>query len=143
MRYLDKSKYERYNTEIDLEIIKQSMIERSKTLLQEYLKNNPLFSYAKYKDGRYYTVTQEKQQQLTKKLFSATTKKMNKKEFTLTWNDTGNTNEKWTLEELTQLSDEIEAYVDPLVLKQQQIEVAIRDVATLKELESIEINYEY
>lgn len=142
MRYLDKSKYERYNTEIDLEIIKQSKIEQSKTLLQEYLQNNPLLSYVKYEDGRYYTVTQEKQQQLTSKLFMATTKALNKEVYTLTWNDTGNICEEWTLEELTQLSEEIDAFVTSLVTKQQHIEVAIRNATTLTELESIVINYE-
>lgn len=141
MRY-KKGQFDRNKPEIDLEVIKQSMIEQSKTLLQEYLKKNPLFSYAKYEDGRYYTVTQEKQQQLTSKLFMATTKALNKETYALTWNDTGNICEEWTLEELTQLSEEIDNFVTSLVTKQQHIEVAIRNATTLKELGSIVINYE-
>ena len=141
MRYR-KGQFDRNKPEIDLEVIKQSMIEQSKTLLQEYLKSNPLLSYVKYEDGRYYTVTQEKQQQLTSKLFMATTKALNKEVYTLTWNDTGNICEEWTLEELTQLSEEIYDFVTNKVTKQQHMEVAIRNATTLEELESIVINYE-
>lgn len=141
MRY-KKGQFDRNKPKIDLEVIKQSMIEQSKTLLQEYLQNNPLLSYAKYEDGRYYTVTQEKQQQLTSKLFMATIKALNREVYALTWNDTGNICEEWTLEELTQLSEEIDDFVTDKVTKQQHIEVVIRNATTLEELESIVINYE-
>lgn len=40
----------------------------------------------------------------------------------LKWNDVGNICEDWTVEELTKLAMEIDAYVTPLVEKQQAYE---------------------
>ena len=140
--YYKKGSYDRAKKNLTLQNTKDAKIKESKLILQEYLKENPLFSYAKYEDGRYYTITQEKQQQLTSKLFMATTKALNNEPYTLTWNDTGNICEVWTLQELSQLSDEIDKYITALVTKQQHLEVEIKNATTIQEVEGIEINYD-
>ena len=61
----------------------------------------------------------------------------NKQYDLLKWNDTGNICEPWTIEELTQLSMEIDAYITPLVSKQQSYEVAIKEAQTEDELNNI------
>ena len=63
-------------------------------------------------------------------------------DYQLTWNDTGNICEEWTFEELFTLSNEINNYVKPLIKKQQEIEVAIKNATTKEELNSIKIKYE-
>ena len=79
-------------------------IAESKRMLEEYLSTHPLLSTVKYSDGRYYSVTAEKQRQLTSKMaiysiYSEQSLPYN----LLKWNDTGNVCETWTIEELTPL----------------------------------------
>jgi hypothetical protein len=57
------------------------------------------------------------------------------------WNATGEECTIWTIEELSSLALAIAAYVEPLIAKQQAIEVQIRECKTLDELMEIEINY--
>ena len=95
-------------------------------------------STAKYSEGRYYTVTSEKQRQLTSKMAMYNIYTQQDKEYDLLrWNDTGNVCEPWTIEELTQLSMEIDAYITPLVSKQQSYEVAIKNASTEDEINDI------
>ena len=58
----------------------------------------------------------------------------------LTWNDTGNTCEEWTYEELFLLAAEINNYVKPLVALQQETEVEIKEAKTKEEVLSINTN---
>ena len=51
-----------------LSVLKSKKIAESKEILEQYLASHPLFSTAKYPKGRYYTVTGEKQRQLTSKM---------------------------------------------------------------------------
>lgn len=122
----------------NLSVLKNKKIAESKEILEQYLANYPLFSTAKYPKGRYYTVTSEKQRQLTSKMamYNIYTQQ-NKQYDLLEWNDTGNVCEHWTIEELTQLSMEIDAYITPLVSKQQSYEVAIKEAQTEDELNNI------
>ena len=141
------------------------MIKQSKLNLANYLENNPLFSKCKYEDGRYYTITKEKQDQLTSTLASyisdilpqlvigMSTAQVNIKsleEFiltldnlpqTLTWNDMGNTCETYTYQELYQLKNEIFATVKPLVSVQQTMEVQINDSESIEDVLKISIDY--
>ena len=123
---------------VDLEGIKASRIAKSKTDLQTYLANNPL----QWTDGKYYTITAEKQQQLTSKLLSATFAKQTGTEYDLKWNDTEQVCVSWTLENLTALAFAIDARVTALVTYQQEKERQIRDAETLETLESIVVNYD-
>ena len=124
--------------EPDLEPIKVARIARSKTDLASYLEAHPL----QWTDGEYYSITAEKQQQLTSKLFSAYVKKRSGIPYDLTWNSTGDVCKSWTIEELSPLAFAIETRVTALVSYQQHQEVAMRDAATLEALDAIVVDYD-
>ena len=123
---------------VDLESIKEQKIIKSKTDLQTYLAEHPL----RWLDGKYYTITAEKQQQLTSKLLSATFAQQAGTPYDLKWNDTEQVCVSWTLENLTALAFAIDARVTALVTYQQEKERQIRDAETLETLESIVVNYD-
>lgn len=124
-----------------LDEIKEVMIRQSKINLADFLENNPLFSKAKYEEGRFYKVTSEKQQQLTSKILMYEGYKNLGIPYALTWNDCGEICEEWGYEELFQLSMEIDAYVTPLVKVQQSIEVEIRKSETIQDVLTVDINF--
>lgn len=127
----------------ELKLLKEKKINESKDILEKYLSLHPLFSTAKYTDGRYYTVTSEKQRQLTSKMAMYNIyAKQNKEYELLRWNDTGNVCEEWKIEELTQLSMEIDAYITPLVSKQQLYEVSIQNASSEMEINNMMFNLE-
>ena len=121
-----------------LNAVKEQKITQSKTDLQTYLANHPL----QWTDGKYYTITAEKQQQLTSKLLSATFAQQTGTPYDLKWNDTEQVCVSWTLENLTALAFAIDARVTALVTYQQEKEREIRDAETLETLESIVVNYD-
>ena len=121
-----------------LDGLKEQKIIKSKTDLQTYLAEHPL----QWTDGKYYTITAEKQQQLTSKLLSATFAQQTGTPYDLKWNDTEQVCEPWTLENLTALAFAIDARVTALVTYQQEKERLIRDAETLETLESIVVNYD-
>lgn len=125
-----------------LNILKRKRVSESKEILKNYLSSHPLFSKVKYKDGRYYTVTEEKQRLLTSKISMYNIYKQQSLEYAILWNDTGNISEEWTIEELTKLSMEIDDYVTPLVSKQQEYEVTIKESTNENEVNSIVLIYE-
>ena len=79
-----------------LDNLKEKCILETKVNLSKFLEENPLFSNIKYEEGRYYKVTQEKQQQLTSTLLMYQGYLQNGYEYPLTWNDTGSPCEPWT-----------------------------------------------
>ena len=121
----------------DLTSLKYELIKLSKTNLTKYLENNPLFSKVKYKEGRYYNVNIEHQLRITSQLFLY----KNNEEYQIMWNDTGNIYEEWTYEELLSLSNEINEYIRPLVKKQQEIELNIKNAENKETLLNIKIEY--
>ena len=122
-----------------LSILKNKKIAESKNILKEYLSSHPLFSKAKYEDGRYYTVTEEKQRQLTSKVAMYNIYNQQNLSYPLLkWNDTGDECEEWTIQQLSQLAMEIDAYVTPLVSKQQSYEIDIKKCNTEEEVKKIE-----
>lgn len=131
--------YLNYIVNPELDKLKNEKIAESKTLLAEYLSSHPLFSKAKYEEGRYYTVTEEKQRQLTSKMAMYNIYSQQSLSYPLLkWNDVGNICEDWTVEELTKLAMEIDAYVTPLVEKQQAYEKMIQKVSNIEEFNIIE-----
>lgn len=120
---------------IDLIEIK---IAQSKQELALYLQNNPL----QFIDGKFYSVTKEKQTLLANALQVYQIKVQAGLPAILKWNATGEECTEWTLEDLSALALAIADYVEPLVTKQQALEVQIKNAQTLEELEAIEINYE-
>ena len=126
---------------MDLDVLKTNKILETKKELANFLETHPLYSTAKYPEGRFYNVTSEKQQQLTSKMLIANGYIMAGLPYTVTWNDTGLICEPWTMTELTQLSFEIDGYVTPLVKHQQEMEVEIKAKETAKEVYEFVISY--
>lgn len=122
----------------DLEPIKAERIAQSKTDLETYLLEHPL----QWTDGEYYAITAEKQNQLTSKIMAATMAQTMSTDYTLTWNSTGEVCKEWTLPDLYALAFAIDARVTALVTYQQTKEVAMRNAATLEELDAITVNYD-
>ena len=138
----DKEDIQVNNNITDLDKLKKELIKLSKSKLSDYLEDNPLFSKVKYPEGRYYTVDNEHQSRIALQLLLYQANISLGLNYQLTWNDTGNICEDWTFEELFILSNEINNYVKPLVKKQQEIEVAIKNATSKDELNKIKIAYE-
>ena len=121
----------------DLEPIKAERIAQSKADLEIYLAEHPL----QWTDGEYYSITAEKQNQLTSKIMAATMAQTLSADYTLTWNSTGEVCKEWTLQDLSALAFAIDARVTKLVGYQQAQEVAMRNAETLDELNAIVVDY--
>ena len=117
---------------------KLAKITESKTKLAEWLANNPLL----YSDGKYYSVTEEKQSLLNSNIASYERSDALGVEYPLKWNSTGEECTEWTYESLVTLSLTIAAYVAPKVSKQQSIEIAIKSCETAEDLDRIVISYD-
>ena len=125
-----------------LDEVKKIKIERSKILLAEFIESHPITSNCKYEDGRVYTITSEKQQQLASKLLMATMYSQLNIPYDLTWNSRGNECEPYTFEQLFTLSGQIDSVVTKLVGKQQELECEINRCESIEEVIAIEIKYE-
>ena len=121
-----------------IELYKETKISESKKVLSEYLSEHPL----KWSDGKYYSVTTEKQALLTSNLALYQISASAGQPFKLTWNSTGDECVEWTYEELAALALAIGAYVKPFVSHQQELELAIKECTTQAELDAIEITYD-
>lgn len=117
---------------------KATRIAQSKADLAAYLSAHPL----QWTDGEYYSITAEKQQQLTSKIMAATMAQRLSTDYNLTWNSTGEVCKTWTLQDLAALAFAIDARVTALVSYQQTQEVAMKNATTQKELDAIEVNYD-
>lgn len=124
--------------EPDLKPIKARRIAQSKADLKAYLESHPI----QWTDGEYYSITAEKQQQLTSKIMAATMAQTLSQPYTLTWNSTGDVCQEWTLQDLYLLAFAIDARVTALVSYQQTCEVSMRGAATLDELDAISVDYD-
>ena len=118
--------------------LKDAKIEESKTKLAEWLANNPLL----YSDGKYYSVTEEKQSLLNSNIASYERAKALGIEYPLKWNSTGEECTEWTYTDLVTLSLTIAAYVAPKVSKQQSIEITIKSCENAEELDKVVISYD-
>ncbi len=140
---MNPDEYLNFTPDVELEPIKKQKIAKSKVSLANYLETHPLFSTAKYSDGRYYNVTEEKQRQLTSKVAMYNLyAQQNLSYDLLKWNDTGDICEDWSIVELTQLAMEIDSYVTPLVEKQQRYEKQIQKASSLDEIDSIVLSFD-
>ena len=125
-----------------LDEVKMTKIEKSKILLAEFIESHPITSNCKYEEGRVYTITSEKQQQLASKLLMATMYSQLNIPYDLTWNSRGNECEPYTFEQLFALSGQIDSVVTKLVKKQQELECEINRCESVEEVIAIEIKYE-
>ena len=122
----------------DISAIKLAKIEESKTKLAEWLANNPLI----FTDGKYYSVTEEKQALLNGNLASYERATKAGIEYPLKWNSTGEECTEWNYNDLLTLSLSIAAYVAPKVSMQQKIELDIKACETMDDINTIVINYD-
>lgn len=116
----------------------ESRIAQSKADLATYLETHPI----SWTDGEQYSITAEKQAQLTSKIMAATMAQTLSQPYTLTWNSTGQVCREWTLQDLSALAFAIDARVTALVSYQQTQEVAMRNATSRKELDAIVVDYE-
>lgn len=116
----------------------ESRIAQSKEDLAAYLESHPIT----WTDGEQYSITAEKQAQLTSKIMAATMAQTLSQPYTLTWNSTGQVCREWTLQDLSALAFAIDARVTALVSYQQTQEVAMRNAARREELDAIVVDYE-
>ena len=116
----------------------ESRIAQSKEDLAAYLDTHPIT----WTDGEQYSITAEKQAQLTSKIMAATMAQTLSQPYTLTWNSTGQVCREWTLQDLSALAFAIDSRVTALVSYQQTQEVAMRSAATREELDAIVVNYD-
>lgn len=116
----------------------ESRIAQSKADLATYLETHPI----SWTDGEQYSITAEKQAQLTSKIMAATMAQTLSQPYTLTWNSTGQVCREWTLQDLSALAFAIDARVTALVSYQQTQEVAMRNAASREELDAIVVDYE-
>ena len=116
----------------------EARIAQSKEDLAAYLETHPI----SWTDGENYSITAEKQAQLTSKIMAATMAQTLSQPYTLTWNSTGQVCREWTLQDLSALAFAIDARVTALVSYQQTQEVAMRNAASREELDAIVVDYE-
>lgn len=116
----------------------EARIVQSKADLATYLETHPIT----WTDREQYSITAEKQAQLTSKIMAATMAQTLSQPYTLTWNSTGQVCREWTLQDLSALAFAIDARVTALVSYQQTQEVAMRNAATREELDAIVVNYD-
>ena len=116
----------------------EARIAQSKADLATYLETHPIT----WTDGEQYSITAEKQAQLTSKLMAATMAQTLSQPYTLTWNSTGQVCREWTLQDLSALAFAIDARVTALVSYQQTQEVAMRNAASREDLDAIVVDYD-
>lgn len=122
----------------DIELVKTNKIKESKTLLADWLQNNPIL----YTDGKYYNVTEEKQALLNGNLASYERAASVGIEYDLKWNSTGAECEPWNYNDLVSLSLTIAGYVAPKVAMQQAYELQIKACESVDEINEIVISYD-
>ena len=122
----------------EIEAYKTKRIQESKILLAKWLNDNPIL----YTDGKYYSVTEEKQALLNGNLASYERAKSVGIEYPLKWNSTGEGCTDWSYNDLLTLSLNIAAYVAPKVAIQQNIELDIKACETIDEIDAVVIDYD-
>ena len=148
------------NSEEVIEKYKEAKINQTLTNLEEYLYNHPLTSSVRGTELKY-TVTQQKQNQLTSTisdyisnalpyLLDALTQGligsnlaeyMDNLNIDIYWNSQGDTCEKWKYSEIFQLKNEIVAYVRPIVEYQRYLEKHITSMTSQEDIIQYDISF--
>lgn len=124
---------------LQLENAKRNKIAESNKKLEQYLLEHPLL----YSDGKYYSVTLEKQSILQGNLMGYQLElQMGVTNPTLEWNSTGDVCVPWTYDNLSALAVAIKNYVKPYVGAQQAYEKQTNACTTIDEVNGIVIDYE-
>ena len=135
---IDVTEIEPIVTAEEIEAYKTKRIQESKILLAKWLNDNPIL----YTDGKYYSVTEEKQALLNGNLASYERATKAGIEYPLKWNSTGEECVEWSYDNLLTLSLSIAAYVASKVTKQQNIELVIKACETMDEINAVVIDYD-
>lgn len=125
-------------TEKQINECKNKRVAESKVKLAEWLATHPML----FTDGKYYSVTEEKQALLNGNLASYERATKAGVEYPLKWNSTGEECVEWSYDDLLTLSLSIAGYVAPKVAVQQSTEIAIKECGTIEEIENIVIDYD-
>ena len=121
----------------NLDEAKALKVAESKVKLAEWLAANPM----QY-DGKYYSVTEEKQSLLNSNLASFERADSAGLVYPLKWNATGEECTEWEYDDLVLLSLTIAAYVAPKVAAQQAIEIEINACETAEQVNGVVIDYD-
>ena len=116
-----------------LPAMKTHRIQQSKTNLAAYLESHPI----PWTDGEYYSITAEKQAQLTSTLVCAQADGQPPE-----WNSTGGVCREWDAQELTALCSAIKNRVKALVKYQQEKELELLAAESQEELDAIVVDYD-
>lgn len=120
-----------------LEDVHEYLIKKNKRNLELFLESNPM----KYND-KYYTVTSDKQNQLTGLLNAYRFAKDINIDIDLTWNETGKECEPYTYEQLVQIYLAMLSYIKPLVTHQQETELRIKETNDFMQAGRIDITFD-
>lgn len=120
---------------------KNNKIVLSKSMLADFLENNPIHSTVHNGIAGIYSVTSDKQTLMLSQYMTYQIEKAMNPDVKLTWNETGKSCEEWDESEFLQLILEIKSYVYPLVSYQQRVEEDIYMCKTQEELDKIIIDY--
>lgn len=123
---------------VDLDAAKKQRIADSKIKLAKWLENHPM----QYTDGKYYSVTEEKQSLLNNNLTSYERAVEADIPYPLKWNATGEECVEWEYTDLVALSLAIAAYVAPKVAAQQAAEIEINACETAEQLAEVIVDYD-
>lgn len=138
------------NTPCYLNSLREEKIAQTRDNLANFLACNPLNSAVKDGIQRKYTVTKEKQANLSALIsyygnvllqYIAKGESVPTDLPKLYWNCAGQLQEEWTYEQLMQLKREIDEYVRPYVSMQQHLEVVIYGLPTQQEIKNLNIDY--
>lgn len=136
--YMLNPDYVEPTDEPSLDELKRQRVADSKLQLAEWLENNPIL----YTDGKYYSVTEEKQTLLNNNLTSFERAEQAGIDYPLKWNATGEECTEWEYDDLLTLSLAIAAYVAPKVAMQQAAEIEINACETAEQLAEVIISYD-
>lgn len=127
------------DNEKSLDELKKEKIIISKLLLEDYLDTHPL----KYADENYYSVSEKHQNRLNSAISAYNLElALGFDDAELKWNTTGNVCKKWKLKDLGILAVMMKRYVQPLVERQQTLEIKIKNSKSERELDRIVITYD-
>lgn len=121
---------------IDLALAKEQAITQTKDWLKREL-DIPM----QWIDGKYYSITEEKQRflnaRLTVGLLKMTLEGKDPNDIYLAWNESGEEHEPWGYLKLCALAEAIDKYIEQFVIKQQAAEKQINEANTYEEVKTI------
>ena len=125
-------------TVMTLDEYKEYKVAESKTLLAQWLEANPIL----FSDGKYYSVTEEKQALLNSNLASYERASAAEVPYPLKWNSTGEECVEWEYADLLTLSLTIAGYVGERVSVQQAYEIAVLTCEDKVSIDALKLDYD-